>query len=124
VALTAGAGAAIGFMTGFFGVGGGFLIVPALAIGMALSMRLAVGTSLVIISAVSAIALVAHLLAGRSLDLGVTAAMTAGTVAGALVGAGLTARIPQRGLGQGFALLVTVVAAYLLTSAALLGGPP
>jgi uncharacterized membrane protein YfcA len=45
------AGLLVGAMTGFFGIGGGFLIVPMLAIALALSMRLAVGTSLAIITA-------------------------------------------------------------------------
>ena len=71
-------------MTGFFGVGGGFLIVPTLAIFLALSMRLAVGTSLAIITTTSVMGLAAHLFAGRDLDVGVTVAMTAAGVAGAL----------------------------------------
>lgn len=118
------AGAAVGFLTGFFGVGGGFLIVPTLAIALAFTMRTAVGTSLAIITATALIGLVAHLLAGRDLDPGVTGAMTAACVAGALAGAALASRVPQRTLGRGFALLVTAVAAYLLVSAAFLGGPP
>ncbi|MGZ8476386.1 MAG: sulfite exporter TauE/SafE family protein [Candidatus Limnocylindria bacterium] len=118
------AGLLIGVLTGFFGVGGGFLIVPTLAIVLALSMRLAVGTSLAIISATSVIALTAHLVAGRGIDVGVTTAMTASCVAGALAGAQVAGRIPQRLLGQGFAALVVAVAAYLLISAAYLGGPP
>lgn len=118
------AGLLVGAMTGFFGVGGGFLIVPTLAIALALSMRLAVGTSLMIITATSVMALIAHLAAGRSLDLGVTAAMTAACVAGALSGVRLAGRVPQRRLGAGFAALVVVVASYLLVSVALLGGPP
>jgi uncharacterized membrane protein YfcA len=118
------AGALIGAMTGFFGVGGGFLIVPTLAIFLALSMRLAVGTSLAIITLTSTIGLIAHLLAGRGLDVPVTAAMTAACVAGALAGVRLAARVPQRQLGRGFAGLVVAVATYLLVSAAFLGGPP
>ena len=118
------AGAAVGFLTGFFGVGGGFLIVPTLAIALAFTMRTAVGTSLAIITATAAIGLVVHLLVGRDLDAGVTAAMTAACVMGALTGAMLASRVPQRTLGRGFALLVTVVAAYLLLSAAFLGGAP
>jgi hypothetical protein len=119
-----GAGVLIGVMTGFFGVGGGFLIVPTLALFLALSMRLAVGTSLVIITAVSVMGLSAHLVAGRELDLAVTGAMTAACVVGALAGAGLAGRVPQRTLGRGFAALVTGVASFLLVSAAFLGGPP
>ena len=118
------AGLLVGAMTGFFGVGGGFLIVPTLAIALALSMRLAVGTSLMIITATSVMALIAHLAAGRSLDLGLTAAMTAACVAGAVSGVRLAGRVPQRRLGADFAALVVVVASYLLVSVALLGGPP
>jgi uncharacterized membrane protein YfcA len=119
-----GAGALIGAMTGFFGVGGGFLIVPTLVIFLALSMRLAVGTSLAIITATSVMGLAAHLLAGRGLDPAVTAAMTAGCVLGALAGVALARRVAQRQLGRGFAGLVVAVATYLLISAAFLGGPP
>lgn len=114
------AGAVIGALTGFFGVGGGFLIVPTLAIFLALSLRLAVGTSLAIITVTSVMGLAAHLAAGRALDVTVTAAMTGACVVGALAGA----RVPQRHLARGFAGLVAAVAAYLLLSVALLGGPP
>ena len=65
---TALAGAAVGFVTGFFGVGGGFLIVPTLAVALAFTMRTAVGTSLAIITATSLLGLAAHLAAGRALD--------------------------------------------------------
>ena len=118
------AGAAIGLITGFFGVGGGFLIVPTLAVALAFTMRTAVGTSLVIITATSLLGFAAHLLAGRDLDDGVTAVMTVACVAGAIGGARLTASIPQRALAQGFAALVVAVAGYLLLSVAVLGGPP
>lgn len=118
------AGAAIGFVTGFFGVGGGFLIVPTLAIALAFTVRTAVGTSLVIITATSLLGLVTHLLAGRTLDVDVTAALSVACAGGAVAGAALAGRVPQRALGRAFALLVVAVAAYLLASVALLGGPP
>jgi uncharacterized membrane protein YfcA len=118
------AGVLVGVMTGFFGVGGGFLVVPALALFLALSMRLAVGTSLAVITVTSVMGVAAHLLAGRGLDLGVTAAMTVGCVAGALAGAALAGRVSERRLGRGFAVLVTAVAAYLVVSVVALGGPP
>ena len=118
------AGVLVGFLTGFFGVGGGFLIVPTLAIALAFTMRTAVGTSLAIITATSLLGLAAHLAAGRSLDLGVTTAMTGACVVGALAGAALAAHVPQRTLGRAFALLVCCVAAFLLVSAVFLGGPP
>lgn len=118
------AGAAIGLVTGFFGVGGGFLIVPTLAVALAFTMRTAVGTSLAIITATSVLGVSAHLIAGRGLDGGITAAMTAGCVVGALAGAVAAGRVSQQVLGRAFALLVVGVAAYLLTSVVFLGGPP
>jgi uncharacterized membrane protein YfcA len=117
------AGAAVGFVTGLFGVGGGFLIVPTLAIALAFTMRTAVGTSLVIITATSLLGLAAHLVAGRGLETGVTATMAAACVAGAIAGAAIAGAVPQRTLGRGFAVLVVGVAAYLLASVAFLGGP-
>ncbi len=118
------AGAAIGFLTGLFGVGGGFLIVPTLAVALAFTFRTAVGTSLAIITATSLLGLATHLAAGRALDVGVTATIAAGCLVGALVGVRVADRIPQRTLGRGFALLVTAVAAYLVLSVTVLGGPP
>jgi uncharacterized membrane protein YfcA len=118
------AGLLIGVMTGFFGVGGGFLIVPTLAIALALALRLAVGTSLIIITATSLMALAAHLATGRTLDIPLTAAMALACVAGALAGSRLASHLPQRQLGTGFAALVALVATYLLISAAFFGGPP
>jgi uncharacterized membrane protein YfcA len=118
------AGFAVGLLTGFFGVGGGFLVVPALAIALSLSMRLAVATSLVIITVTSLMGLAAHLAAGRGLDPDITAAMTVACVVGTLAGVRLAGRVPQRRLGEAFTALLTAVAAYLLVSAAALGGPP
>lgn len=118
------AGGAVGFLTGFFGVGGGFLIVPTLAIALAFTLRTAVGTSLAIIAATSLLGLATHLLAGRPLELAATATMTAACVLGAVAGARLAGRVPQQALGRGFAALVVAVAAYLLVSVTLLGGPP
>ena len=112
------AGAAVGFFTGFLGIGGGFLIVPTLALGLAFTMRTAVGTSLAIITATSALGLVTHLAAGRAVDVPVTAAMALACMAGALAGAGWAGRLPQRALGRGFAGLVVAVAVGLLVSAA------
>lgn len=118
------AGVLVGFVTGMFGVGGGFLIVPTLAIALAFTMRTAVGTSLAIITATSLLGLAAHLIAGRGIDAEITTAMSLACVAGALFGASLATRIPQRSLGRAFALLVVAVGAYLIVSAAFLGGPP
>ncbi|ADB50851.1 protein of unknown function DUF81 [Conexibacter woesei DSM 14684] len=117
-------GAGIGLLTGFLGIGGGFLIVPTLVMALALAMRLAVGTSLAIVAATSVIGLMTHLGAGRELDVPVTAALTGACIAGALAGATLAGRIPQERLTRGFALVISGVAGYLLVSVTFLGGPP
>jgi uncharacterized membrane protein YfcA len=116
------AGALVGFVTGFFGVGGGFLIVPTLAVALAFTMRTAVGTSLAIITATSVLAFVAHLVAGRSIDTATTVAMTAACAVGAFGGAKLSGRVPQPVLGRAFAVLLCGVAGYLFVSA-VTGGP-
>lgn len=118
------AGATIGFVTGLLGVGGGFLIVPTLAVALAFTMRTAVGTSLAIITGTSLLGLVSHLAAGRELDPEIAVAMTAACVLGAFAGAAGAERVPQRALGRAFALMVVVVALYLLVSVVFLGGPP
>jgi len=117
------AGAAVGFLTGFFGVGGGFLIVPTLAIALAFTMRTAVGTSLAIIAATSLLGLTAHLVAGREVDAEVAVAMSLACAFGAAAGSQVAGRIPQRVLARSFAVLVVAVAGYLLVSLAFLGGP-
>ena len=118
------AGASVGFLTGFFGVGGGFLIVPTLAIALAFTMRTAVGTSLAIITLTSLTGLATHLVTGRTLDPPLTAAITVACVAGALAGSAASTRVPQQTLGRAFAMLVTGVAIYLVVSVLALGGPP
>lgn len=118
------AGTGVGLLTGFFGVGGGFIIVPTLALTLAFSMRSAIGTSLAIITTTSLLGIVVHLAAGRSVDAALALTMGAAGVLGALVGARVAQGIPQRTLGQAFAALVVAVAGYLLVSAAFLGGPP
>lgn len=107
------AGLATGLLTGFFGVGGGFAIVPALTLLLALPLATAVGTSLVVIALTSAGALAAHLSSGR-IDWGVAAAFTAAAVVGALAGARLGRRARPYRLAQAFAVLVAGISAFLI----------
>ncbi len=118
------AGLLVGLLTGFFGVGGGFIIVPTLAVALSFSIRSAIGTSLAIITTTSILGVVVHLGAGRTLDVELALVMGTACVAGALLGARWSARVAQQALGRGFAALVVAVATYLLISAAFLGGPP
>jgi uncharacterized protein len=113
VARVAGVGVATGVLTGLFGVGGGFVVVPALALLLGLPLPLAVGTSLLVIALTSAAALAAHL-AGGGLDWTVATVFAAAAVAGALAGRRAGARLQGRRLGELFAVLLAAVALLLL----------
>jgi hypothetical protein len=110
-ALAAGAG--VGFLTGFLGVGGGFLVVPALVLFAGLAMREAVGTSLLVIAINCAAGLAGHLTAG-GFDLRLTLVVTALAVAGSFAGTALAHRLRPEALGRAFALLVLAVGVLLL----------
>jgi uncharacterized membrane protein YfcA len=107
------AGLATGLLTGFFGVGGGFAIVPALTLLLAVPLTAAVGTSLVVIALTSAGALAAHLSSGQ-IDWGVAVAFTIAAVAGAFAGSRLGRRTRPYRLAQAFAVLVAGVSAFLI----------
>jgi uncharacterized protein len=103
-------GLGVGALTGLVGVGGGFVVVPTLAIGLSFGMREAIATSIVIVAVVSLCGLAAHLAVGGRLDVPVTLAMGAAAMAGAYAGPALAARVSTEALGRGFALLVVLVA--------------
>jgi hypothetical protein len=116
--------ATVGFVTGLLGVGGGFVVVPVLALALGFRMRHAVGTSLAVIALTGVIGAAAHLAAGRSIDADLTIAMTAAMVVGALAGIRLGQHVGEVGIARAFAGLTGAVGAYLIVSSALLGGPP
>lgn len=103
----------VGILTGFLGVGGGFLVVPALVLALALPLRHAAGTSLVVITMTSAVALVVRVASGAPRpDWVVVGVLTAAAVLGALVGARVAARLDPRRLSLAFTGLVLAVAGY------------
>lgn len=108
-----GAGAGVGVLTGVFGVGGGFLIVPALVLVLDLPMPLAVGTSLAVITATAAAGLVAHLGFG-GVDVPVAAAFACGGLAGAITGQCTASRLSSGSLAKGFAALVAAIGLLML----------
>jgi len=112
------AGLAVGFLTGFLGVGGGFLIVPALTLLAGVEMGAALGTSLLVIAANAAAGLLSHLRQG-GLPLGLTAAFTASAVLGSLVGVRLASGLEPARLRRAFAGFVIVVGLVLLAKNAL-----
>ncbi len=113
-----GSGVVVGFLTGLFGVGGGFLIIPALVLLLGLPMTAAVGTSLVIIVVNSIAGFAAH--AGdATLDYGIAGAFTLAAVAGSLAASRIATRLPAKGLRRAFAYLVFAVAAFVIIQAVL-----
>lgn len=106
------AGIVVGVLTGFFGVGGGFLIVPALALVLGMPMALAVGTSLVIIAINSVSGLAAHLGTG-GFNAEVAFLFIAGGLIGGLLGGRMAGQVDERALSRGFAVLVAAVGLYL-----------
>ena len=105
------AGTAVGFLTGLFGVGGGFVIVPALALLLAYPMPQAIGTSLLVIAVNAAVALVARLGAG-AIDWPTTLLFTAAATAGVGVGQRVAVRVDPQSLQRAFSALLVVVALY------------
>jgi uncharacterized protein len=103
----------VGALTGMVGVGGGFLIVPALTLLVGLSMPAAVGTSLLIIM-MNAVAGLAGYINHASLDLNLTMIVTGGAIAGSLIGGWMSLRIRSNRLRQGFGSFVLMIAVYVL----------
>ena len=101
-------GFGVGLLTGFLGVGGGFMIVPALVLFAGLDSRLAAGTSLVVIVFNCATGLVGQLRFIR-IDWTLLSGFLIFAVAGMLLGTTLCGRIPEKGIRRIFAVTVLVV---------------
>ena len=106
-------GAGVGAITGLLGVGGGFLIVPALVMLVGMPMYEALGTSLLIIAANSLTGFLGHLSAGGA-DLPLTLVFVAAGLAGIYSGTHLAQRIPVAALRRTFAGFVFLLAIFLI----------
>ncbi len=115
-ARLAAAGLGIGFLTGFFGVGGGFLVFPVLVLVVGVSTRAAVGTSLVVVSAASALA---HGFSSRAagIDWDIAAPFAAAGVLGSHLGRRAGARLPETALRRAFAVVLVVLAGFVVAKA-------
>ena len=102
----------VGVLTGFFGVGGGFAIVPALTLVMGLPMTYVVGTSLLVVTINSALGLAGRLGSDLKLDWGLVAVFTASAVAGSLVGGRIGTRLDPSRAQRAFAVMLLLVAAW------------
>lgn len=111
--LVASAGFGVGILSGYFGIGGGFLIVPALLWAADLDMREAIGTSLLAVAAFGLTTAARYGFAGK-IDLLVAGLFILGGLVGAVAGTALGQRAPKRALRLGFAALLVPVAGYVL----------
>lgn len=102
----------VGLVTGLFGVGGGFVLVPALVLALDFAMPIAVGTSLLVIAVNCVTALTARVGGAVHLDWGVIGVFAGAAVAASLVGGVVTSRIAPERLTRAFAGLLVLVAAY------------
>ncbi|HSI64535.1 MAG TPA: sulfite exporter TauE/SafE family protein [Candidatus Saccharimonadia bacterium] len=109
-----GAGAAAGVLSGLFGIGGGFIIVPALLHVTGTSIHRAVSTSLMVIFLISLAGVGAHLLQGQQFPMPVSALFVAGGFGGMLMGSGLRSRLSAAALRKVFATGMCVVGAAML----------
>lgn len=105
------AGTLVGFTTGLFGVGGGFIIVPALTLGLRFSMPEAIGTSLLIVTITTAIALGMRLTT-TGIDWVTTLPFTAAAIGGVLAGGRVADRIDAKRSVRWFAALLVGLAIY------------
>jgi uncharacterized membrane protein YfcA len=107
-------GFVVGGVTGLVGAGGGFLIIPALVLLARLPIKLAIGTSLLIIAAKSLIGFTGDLSAGLEIDWAFLLIFTALAIAGIFIGVYLARFIPGSKLKKGFGYFVLVMAFYIL----------
>jgi uncharacterized membrane protein YfcA len=112
-ALVVAEGVAVGVLTGLVGVGGGFLIVPALVVLGKVPMKQAVGTSLLVIAMKSTAGFVGYL--GQvEIPWGYLGLFTAVAVAGSLFGTRLARHVPQGALEKVFAVFLVAMGAFIL----------
>lgn len=106
-------GLIVGLLTGFLGIGGGFLVVPALVLFCGISMKDAVGTSLLIVAIDCCAGLIGHLRYG-GFDPRLTMLITMVAINGTLIGTALSHRISPVSLKKWFAVFVILVATFLM----------
>lgn len=107
-------GLSVGLLTGMFGVGGGFIIVPALVSFACMGMQRAIGTSLLIVTLVSISGTTSHLLAGKALSFQTVGLFTSGSLVGLFVGGWLAQKMSGPRLQRVFAIFIVLVATYVV----------
>lgn len=111
-------GIGVGALTGLVGVGGGFLIVPALVLLSGIPMKTAIGTSLAIVAANSSTGFAGYM-GVVPVDWMMMVSFTAVTVAGSFAGTRLAHRVSQETLKRSFGVFLVFVASYILLKSVL-----
>ena len=111
-------GVGIGILTGLVGVGGGFLIVPALVLLSGIPMKIAIGTSLVIVAAKSYSGFAGYI-GVVPVDWAIMGVFTLVTVAGSFVGTRIAHRLSHDKLQKSFAIFLIMVATYMIIKSVL-----
>lgn len=107
---------AIGVLTGLLGVGGGFLIVPALVLVLKVPTKTAAGTSLVAIASTSAIAFLMRYEYWTEVPVAPIAAFTLAAIIASFLAAPIAGKLNARTLQKGFAVFVSIAATFILIS--------
>ncbi|HEU12595.1 MAG TPA: sulfite exporter TauE/SafE family protein [Euryarchaeota archaeon] len=108
-----GIGFLVGFASGYFGIGGGFLIVPSLIYSAGLNIIQAIGTSLISVGIFGAVTAIRYSLNG-DLNIIITILYVTGGIFGGWVGAHFASRLSRRTLTKVFAIIIILVAIYML----------
>jgi len=106
-------GSVVGLVTGIVGAGGGFLIIPALVLLARLPMKMAVGTSLLIIAAKSLIGFLGDVTT-QEIDWEILLIFTGLSVVGIFIGSALSKKINEQALKKGFGWLVLLMGIYII----------
>jgi hypothetical protein len=108
-------------LSGLFGVGGGFLIVPALVAFATMDVPRAVGTSLFVMTLVGLSAVASQVAAGRAIPPDIAAGFVAGSIPALFVGSWIGRRLTGPALARGFAAAIVLVAIFMIAKT-ILGG--
>lgn len=108
-------GAAVGIVTGFVGVGGGFLIIPSLVLFAGLPMKKAVGTSLAIMAISSLLGVTADIATRTDIDYSFLSIFSLLAIMGILIGTFLNKFVDEKKLKPAFGWFVLIVGIVVLT---------
>jgi len=111
--IVAASGFLVGLISGYFGIGGGFLIVPALMFSSGLCIARAIGTSLISVGTFGVASGLEYAVYGDTLFL-ISALYVIGGVAGGYLGTGLAVKAPKKTLQRAYGVIIVLVGIYMI----------